>query len=185
MHLTEIPSSECFPGGIPGMDKPQGPQAARISSFSYKPAFVKCVQQSLTLHLLPMVRGILPYTSRQRSRTEGPFISAKRCTKVRGQGQDTDPTQETTLSLFHLTNRQWRPRSSPWWQTQSFQPGYLPKQMVHTLASVIKKSQLSTTGHLTLSYTTFWCPSKKNSGQMYPEWINFFYWVVNDQSIKC
>lgn len=27
---------------------------------------------------------------------------------------------------------------------QSFQPGYLPKQMVHTLASVIKKSQLST-----------------------------------------
>lgn len=43
---------------------------------------------------------------------------------------------ETKRSLFHPTNRQSRPQSSL----------HLPEHMAHALASVIKKSQLSTHG---------------------------------------
>lgn len=114
---------------------------------------------------------------------ESPLYLGEEVNQGQGQGQDKDPTQETKLSLFHLTNWQPRPQSS---LRQSSQPGEHPKQMLHALASVIKKCQLST--HRTLDFKLhnfLVAPPRKRVVKLYPEWANFFYCVVNYKSIKC
>lgn len=92
---------------------------------------------------------------------ESPLYLGEEVNQGQGQGQDKDPTQETKLSLFHLTNWQPRPQSS---LRQSSQPGYHPKQMLHALLASLIMSIKHPQNTGLLCYTTSWWPRQGKEG---------------------
>lgn len=139
MYLTKIPSSEGFhdrPGGTPGhlVDELQGLQSVPKWNISYNPAFVECGQHSLMWQLWQHEDD--PFINIKAAEQDREFLYlCKEVYQGQGQSRDKDPTEESKRSLFHLAHRQSRSQSSR---------RHLPEHMVHALASVIKKSQLST-----------------------------------------
>lgn len=153
-------------------------------SISYNLASVKCGQQRLVLHLWQPEEWPF-YTLVGSWAEQRAALSLQRDAPAKGKGKARTKTPLRRLNWVCFI---WQTDKTPTFstapKTQPFQPGYLPKQMVHILASVIRKSQLST--HRTFDFVIQLpgTPPRK-SGQMYPEWVNFFYWAVNYKSIKC
>lgn len=178
--LPKMPSFEGFPyqpGGRWGA-------VVFISPSSYTPAFIKYGQHRVG-HYTPNMKSDPSRASGKLSRTEPLYLC-----------KDVDQGQVKARTKIPLRRLNWvcviwqTGNKGPEvllydTQTQSFYPGYLPKQMVRILPSIIKKNKSPLSTHRMLDFTQLpGAPSRENHGQMYPKWVSFSYWVLYQKSIK-